>query len=160
MAENANDAILNLLGPVLKQVEPEKMPALVAVLERAVGAYYQSVASQSQDAKLRKLLRDSKENEDANAATIERLHDGAVEEGKKLLERFPELMTLLDRAFANLSPAQRLRATAEAEKVGADLYRQFAGGVGDNAAARADLLGCADRELKNADAVQQASHYV
>lgn len=156
--ETDDGTILTLLQPVLGQVEPTQMPALVAVLERLAAPHYQRWADSSDDPETRRSLLAGKQNEEDNAAVIERLFTGAAEQGKALLNRFPELETLFDRAFADLAPTRQLKAQAAAERVGADLYRSFAQNL-DDAAGKTQLLQCAEREQANSDLSLKAAEH-
>lgn len=153
--ENLDGLILGLLQPILKQLSPEEMPALVAALERMATRQYLRWADEVEDFEVKELLQTGERNEQDNAAVIERLFDGVVEQGEAMYARFPDLATVFDRAFAGLSLKEQWTAQAAGERVGADLYRSFTEQV-DDEAGKADLLLCAEQEQANADLLLQA----
>ena len=141
MADN-EDSIPNipeLLAQVLRKIQPELQPFLLARLERLAARRYRSWASDHPDASVQEGLRACADREDEIARRVESLNPDAARIQDKLLSENPELLDLNRTLFEGRPLDVQFAMQAEGEAAGAAAWRAYAAGASDPLAA--ELLG-------------------
>ena len=151
MADNENSIpnIPELLGQMLRKIQPELQPFLLARLERLAARRYRSWASDHPDESVKEGLLACADREDEIARRVESLNTDASTIQDKLLSDNPDILDLNRTLFEGRPLDVQFAMQAQGEAAGAAAWRAYAAGASDPLAA--ELLGsCAPLEEANA----------
>lgn len=145
--------VAEILGPVLRRIDPQLQPLLLAKLERLAAQRYRTWASDHPDKSVKDGLLACADREEEIAMRVESLNPYASAIQDKLLSGNPELLDLNRTLFKGRPLKIQFAMQAAGERAGAAAWKAFAAGASDPAAK--DLLqSCSPLEQANADFLQ------
>lgn len=148
--ENTIPNVAEMLGGVLKNVDPALRPLLLAKLERLAAARYQTWASEHPDQSVIEGLLACADREEEIAKRVESLRPDASAIQDQLLSDHPELLELNRTLFEGRPLKVQFAMQAEGERAGAAVWRAYAVAASDPAVQKL-LLSCSPLEEANAD---------
>ena len=151
MVDNQNSIpnIAELLGQVLRTIEPQLQPLLLARLERLAAQRYRSWASDHPDPSVKEGLLACADREEEIAIRVESLDPNASAIQEKLLSDHPELLDLNRTLFEGRPLKVQFAMQAQGEMAGAAAWKAYAAGASDPLAAEL-LRSCSALEEANA----------
>jgi hypothetical protein len=142
--------IAELLGNVLRTIQPELQPFLLARLERLAASRYRLWASQHPDPQVERGLLACGDREDEIARRVESLDQEALSIQQRLMAEHPELLDLNNTLFEARPLEVQFAMQAEGEMAGAAAWRAYAAAASDPLAAEM-LRSCSTLEEANAE---------
>lgn len=145
--------VTEILAGVLRNIEPQLQPFLLAKLERLAAKRYRSWAGDHPDQSVREGLLACADREEQIATRVESLHPNANAIQDKLLSEHPELLDLNRTLFEGRPLKVQFAMQAEGERAGAAAWLAYAAGASDPSV-REVLQSCSPLEQANADFLQ------
>ena len=145
--------IAEILGAVLRKIDPQLQPLLLAKLERLAAERYRTWASDNPDQSAKDGLLACADREEEIARRVESLNPYASVLQDKLLSGNPELLELNRTLFKERPLKVQFAMQAAGERAGAAAWKAFAAGASDPSA-RELLQSCSPLEQANADFLQ------
>jgi hypothetical protein len=151
MADNEDSIpnIAELLGQVLRTIEPQLQPLLLARLERLAAQRYRSWASENPDPAVKEGLLTCADREEDIARRVESLDPNASAIQERLLSDHPELLDLNRSLFEDRPLKVQFAMQAQGEMAGAAAWRAYAEAASDPLTAEL-LRSCSGLEESNA----------
>lgn len=155
MSDNKNTIpnVAELLSVVLRTVDPQIQPLLLASLERLAATRYRAWAGAHPDPSARDGLMACADREDEIARRVESLDPNAAAIQDKLLTDHPELLDLNRTLFEGRPLKDQFAMQAQGERAGAAAWRAYAAAATDPLAGEL-LQSCAPLEEENAAFLQ------
>ena len=144
-SEIAQNRIMELVAPVLQQIEPEYRAIFIAMAERLAGNRYRMWAEEVPN--LKTVLIECAEREELIADKIEGLYPNAASVITQLKADNPSLQDLLDEIFGDYDHRMQFAIQAQGERRGAARWHLFAEEDSKNVDT---YFECADLEIANA----------
>jgi len=145
--------IAEVLAGVLRKVDPQLQPLLLAKLERLAAARYRTWAADHPDQVVKDGLQACADREEEIAKRVESLSPSASAIQDKLLSDNPELLDLNRTLFLDRPLKVQIAMQAAGERAGAAAWKAFAAGASEPSAAEL-LESCSPLEQANADFLQ------
>ncbi|MEK6323674.1 MAG: hypothetical protein AABN33_18690 [Acidobacteriota bacterium] len=142
--------IAEILAGVLRKIDPQLQPLLLAKLERLAAQRYRTWAKDHPDQSVREGLLACADREDEIAKRVESLNPYASAIQDKLLTGNPELLDLNRTLFKDRPLKVQFAMQAAGERAGAAAWRAYAAGASDPTAKEL-LQSCSPLEQANAD---------
>ena len=150
---NSISSVSEILAGVLRNIEPQLQPFLLAKLERLAAQRYRSWASDHPDQSVKEGLLACADREDEIATRVESLVPNATTIQDKLLSDHPELLDLNRTLFEGRPLEVQFAMQAEGERAGAAAWLAYAAAASDPSAQEL-LRSCSPLEQANADFLQ------
>lgn len=144
-------ALTELVTPILTGLPREQHPAVIALAERIAAGRYRAWAEQASAPEAREVLLACAAREEDIAARVEAVTPGADAAQDAARASCPDLPERYAALFDGEPLAAQLARQAEAERVGAGVWRSLA--AGSTEPTRGVYLACAALEEASADAV-------
>ena len=145
--------IAEVLAGVLRKIDPELQPLLLAKLERLAAARYRTWATDHPDQSVKEGLMACADREEEIAKRVESLNPYASAIQDKLLAGNPELLELNRTLFKDRPLKVQFAMQAAGERAGSAAWKAFSAGASDPSA-RELLQSCSPLEQANADFLQ------
>jgi hypothetical protein len=145
--------IAEVLASVLRKIDPQLQPLLLAMLERLAAARYRAWANDHPDQSVKEGLLACADREEEIAKRVESLNPYASAIQEKLMTGNPELLDLNRTMFKDRPLKVQFAMQATGELAGAAAWKAFAVGASDPSA-RELLQSCSPLEQANADFLQ------
>lgn len=145
--------IAEILGKVLRNIDPQLQPLLLARLERLASQRYRIWANEHPDQSVKEGLLACADREEEIAKRVESLNPYASAIQDKLLSGNPELLDLNRTLFKDRPLKVQFAMQAAGERAGAAAWKAFAAGASDPSA-KEMLQSCSPLEQANADFLQ------
>ncbi|MEK6410418.1 MAG: hypothetical protein AABN34_26140 [Acidobacteriota bacterium] len=145
--------VAEILGPVLRGIDPQLQPLLLARIERLAAQRYRTWATDHPDQSVREGLLACADREEEIARRVESLNPYASAIQDKLLSGNPELLELNRTLFKDRPLKIQFAMQAAGERAGAAAWKAYAAGASDPAAKEL-LQSCSPLEQANADFLQ------
>ncbi|MEK6289169.1 MAG: hypothetical protein AABO57_25940 [Acidobacteriota bacterium] len=145
--------IAEILGRVLRNIDPQLQPLLLAKLERLAAQRYRTWATDHPDQSVREGLLACADREEEIARRVESLNPYASAIQDKLLSGNPELLELNRTLFKDRPLKIQFAMQVAGERAGAAAWKAFAAGASDPTAKEL-LQSCSPLEQANADFLQ------
>ena len=142
-----------ILAGVLRKIEPNLQPFLLAKLERLAAQRYRTWASDHSDPAAKEGLLACADREKEIARRVESLVPEAAAIQDKLLSDYPELLDLNRTLFEGRPLKVQFAMQADGERAGAAAWRAYAADASDPSAQEL-LQSCSPLEQANADFLQ------
>lgn len=151
--EDAIPNIPEILGQVLRRIQPDLQPVLLARLERLAAERYRRWAGECDDASAEQGLLACADREDEIARRVESLDQDASAKQERLMSDNPDLLDLNRTLFEGRPLKVQFAMQAQGEMAGAAAWKAYAAAASDPLAA--ELLGsCSSLEEENAAFLQ------
>ncbi len=137
MTEQAPPDLITTLAPVLAATDRSEHPLLIAMLERWAAERYREWADAVGDVAVVTRLTDCAEREEEIASRVEAMFDDAAAVQARMEADHPLLKAALAGGFTWRPIDEQWAAQAEAERLGAATWRNFA----KHASAQGDSAG-------------------
>jgi len=145
--------VAEILAGVLRSIERNLQPFLLAKLERLAAQRYRTWASDHSDPAAKEGLLACADREEEIASRVESLEPNASAIQARLLSDKPELLDLNRTLFEGRPLKVQLAMQADGERAGAAAWRVYAAGASDPSV-RELLKSCSSLEQANADFLQ------
>jgi hypothetical protein len=145
--------VAEILAGVLRSIEPNLQPFLLAKLEKLAAQRYRTWASDHPDQSVRDGLLACADREEEIARRVESLEPNASAIQAKLLSDHPELLYLNRTLFQGRPLKVQFAMQADGERAGAAAWKAYAAGASDPSV-RELLQSCSPLEQANADFLQ------
>lgn len=152
-SESSIPNIAEILAGVLRNIDPQLQPMLLAKLERLAAQRYRSWVSDHPDQSAKKGLLACADREEEIARRVESLEPNASAIQDKLLSDHPELLDLNRTLFEGRPLKVQFAMQADGERAGAAAWRAYAAASSDPSV-RELLESCSALEQANADFLQ------
>ena len=152
-SEIATPNVAEILAGVLRKIEPNLQPLLLAKLERLAAQRYRTWASDHPDPAAKEGLLACADREVEIARRVESLEPNASAIQARLLSNNPELLDLNRTLFEGRPLKVQFAMQAEGERAGAAAWRAYAAAASDPSV-RESLRSCSPLEQANADFLQ------
>lgn len=143
-----------VLRPVIEKIPQEHQKLLVALLERNAARRYRAWADASDDDTERDELLACAAREEQIAESIEALAPNRDEVAASFAPLAPDLRAVNETVFGNAPREEQMAIQAAAERVGATVWRAFAGAETDPRVLET-LERCAGLEEASADVLDR-----
>lgn len=153
MSEPNIPNIAEILAGVLRKIDPQLQPLLLAKLERLAAQRYRTWAKDHPDQAVKEGLLACADREEEIAKRVESLNPYASAIQDKLITGNPELLDLNRSLFKDRPLEVQFAMQATGERAGAAAWKAFAAGASDPSAKEL-LQSCSPLEQANADFLQ------
>jgi hypothetical protein len=150
---NSISSVSEILAGVLRNIEPQLQPFLLAKLERLAAQRYRSWASDHPDQSVKEGLLACADREEEIATRVESLVPNATAIQDKLLSDHPELLDLNRTLFEGRPLEVQFAMQAEGERAGAAAWLAYAAAASEPSVQEL-LRSCSPLEQANADFLQ------
>ncbi|HXI88538.1 MAG TPA: hypothetical protein VNO24_00865 [Blastocatellia bacterium] len=145
--------VAEILAGVLRSIEPNLQPFLLAKLERLAAQRYRTWANDHPDPAAKEGLLACADREDEIARRVESLEPNVSAIQGKLLADHPELLDLNRTLFEGRPLKVQFAMQADGERAGAAAWKAYAAAASDPSV-RELLQSCSPLEQANADFLQ------
>jgi len=145
--------VAEILAGVLRNIDPNLQPLLLAKLERLAAQRYRTWASDHPDPAAKEGLLACADREEEIAGRVESLEPNASAIQVRLLSDHPELLDLNRTLFEGRPLKVQFAMQADGERAGAAAWKAYAAGASDPSVQKL-LQSCSPLEQANADFLQ------